>query len=136
LFSKEYVNLLLGLYFFGLGVMAISSLIRPFVKPFVPDNVRPETTYRLQLIENYHLEKKSSEPSQPHGNQEKTTAEKKSKDGPIEMLRFDCDRVDLVCLLLSFVFGLWYIVKKVSIALILYSVCNDCVFFISALDCQ
>jgi hypothetical protein len=55
----------------------------PFVKPFVPDNVRPETTYRLQLIENYHLEKKSSEPSQPHGNQEKTTAEKKSKDGPI-----------------------------------------------------
>jgi presenilin-like A22 family membrane protease len=32
------------------------------------------------------------------------------------MLRFDCDRVDLVCLLLSFVFGLWYIVKKHWIA--------------------
>ena len=110
----------------------------PFVKPFVPANVRPETTYRLQLTENYHLEKRKPEPSQSKGEQEKTRKEEKSGDGPIggcpcyqtslglslilceEMLRFDCDRVDLVCLLLSFVFGVWYIVKKVSLSFSLF----------------
>lgn len=38
LFSKEYINLLVSLYFFGLGVLSLTHLLSPFVSKFVPEN--------------------------------------------------------------------------------------------------
>jgi len=40
LFSKEYINLLLTLYFLFFGVMAVSATIRPLVLPFFPKTMR------------------------------------------------------------------------------------------------
>jgi len=40
LFSKEYINLLLTLYFLFFGVMAVSATIRPLVLPFFPKAMR------------------------------------------------------------------------------------------------
>jgi hypothetical protein len=35
-FYKDLANLLLGLYFTGLGVLALAGLLAPFFQPFVP----------------------------------------------------------------------------------------------------
>ncbi|GIY36461.1 minor histocompatibility antigen H13 [Caerostris darwini] len=40
IFSKEYINLLVTLYFFGLGVLALTHILSPFVSKFVPESYR------------------------------------------------------------------------------------------------
>ncbi|XP_015768338.1 PREDICTED: minor histocompatibility antigen H13-like, partial [Acropora digitifera] len=90
LFSKEYINLLLTVYFFGLGVLAVTHLLRPSVERIVPASF-PNMTYTLNLTE---------------GKSDKKT----------EMLNFEFDRIDLLCLAVSSVFGVWYFWKKHWIA--------------------
>lgn len=50
IFSKEYINLLLTLYFFGLGVLAVTHLLRPNVELVLPASF-PNKNYTLDLIE-------------------------------------------------------------------------------------
>lgn len=40
LFSKEYINLLVSLYFFGLGVLSLTHLLSPFVSKFIPKSLQ------------------------------------------------------------------------------------------------
>lgn len=90
IFSKEYINLLLALYFFGLGVLCLANILRPILNTFVPDSF-PRSDYHIMLTEG-------SQPDQT------------------EHLNFKFDRVDLICVAISSVMGLWYLVKKHWIA--------------------
>ncbi|CAH3161972.1 unnamed protein product [Pocillopora meandrina] len=90
IFSKEYINLLLTLYFFGLGVLAVTHLLRPNVELLLPAAF-PNKNYTLDLIEG--------------------KGEKKS-----ELVHYEFDRIDLLCLGISAVLGLWYLLKKHWIA--------------------
>ncbi|KFM58573.1 Minor histocompatibility antigen H13, partial [Stegodyphus mimosarum] len=42
LFSKEYINLLVTIYFFGLGVLALTHIISPYVSRLVPRSYQAE----------------------------------------------------------------------------------------------
>ncbi|XP_066931604.1 minor histocompatibility antigen H13-like [Clytia hemisphaerica] len=90
LFSKEYINLLLTVYFFIIGVVCITNLLRPFVAPLIPASF-PNANYHLVLIE---------------GNEDKKES----------LIDFKFDRIDLVDLGLAAVIGVWYLVKKHWIA--------------------
>ncbi|EDO47550.1 predicted protein [Nematostella vectensis] len=90
IFSKEYVNLLLTMYFFGLGVLALTHLLRPNVERLMP-SFFPNQNYTFDLTEGT-------------GDQKK------------EVMHYDFDRIDLLCLGGSFVFGVWYLLKKHWIA--------------------
>lgn len=90
LFSKEYINLLLTVYFFLIGVVCVTNLLRPFVAPLIPANF-PNSNYHATLDEGEGESKAS-----------------------IFDLKFD--RIDLVCLALSAVIGVWYLMKKHWIA--------------------
>eukprot|EP00794_Sanderia_malayensis_P004914 gene4914-5561_t len=82
LFGREYINLLLAVYFFIIGVLCLTNLLRPVLNLFVPDCF-PRSEYHILLTE---------------------------KDE--EHLNFKFDRVDLVCVALSSAMGLWYLFKK------------------------
>ena len=56
LFSKEHINLLLSVYFFVLGIFALSHMISPVAKKMIPTALIP--------MENYHLEFISGEGEQ------------------------------------------------------------------------
>ncbi|XP_078361645.1 signal peptide peptidase-like isoform X2 [Oculina patagonica] len=90
LFSKEYINLLLTLYFFGLGVLAVTHLLRPNVELLLPAAF-PNKNYTLDLTEG--------------------KGDKKS-----ELVNYEFDRIDLLCLAISSAFGVWYLWKKHWIA--------------------
>ena len=55
-FSKEHINLLLSVYFFVLGIFALSHMVSPCVKKLLPATLIPN--------ENYHLEFMSGEGDQ------------------------------------------------------------------------
>jgi len=55
-FSKEHINLLLSVYFFVLGIFALSHMVSPGVKKLLPATLIPN--------ENYHLEFMSGEGDQ------------------------------------------------------------------------
>jgi len=90
LFSKEYINLLLALYFFVIGVICVSNLLRPLVSLALGAGFQ-NSNYQIILNEG---------------------------DGENKTNHIDVkfDRIDLVCLLVSAVFGLWYLVTKHWIA--------------------
>jgi len=90
LFSKEYINLLLALYFFVIGVICVTNLLRPLVSLALGTNF---TNANYQIILN--------------------EGEDDNKTNHVD-IKFD--RIDLVCLVVSSVFGLWYLVKKHWIA--------------------
>ncbi|CAH6777081.1 H13 [Phodopus roborovskii] len=46
IFSQEYINLLLSMYFFVLGILALSHTISPFMNTFFPANF-PNRQYQL-----------------------------------------------------------------------------------------
>lgn len=46
MFSQEYVNLLLSLYFFALGVLALSHTISPLMGRLLPESL-PNNQYQL-----------------------------------------------------------------------------------------
>eukprot|EP00118_Oscarella_pearsei_P008281 m.41852 g.41852 ORF g.41852 m.41852 type:complete len:420 (+) comp33281_c0_seq2:33-1292(+) len=140
IFSKEYVNLLLSIYFFGLGTLALESLISPLVAPYIPATLQSKTKYRFvfselkedvtETKEEEEQEKSEKEQSEKEDNNsskidkeenrknnnnkeepEKTTAVK-----PTDLMFVEFSRVDLACLTASAAFGIWYIWKKHWIA--------------------
>lgn len=86
-FSKEHINLLLSVYFFVLGIFALSHMISPGVKKLLPTS--------LIHIENYHLEFHSGE-----GDQRQ------------EILNIDFTTQDIIVLIGSAAVGVWYFLKK------------------------
>ncbi|CAF94579.1 unnamed protein product, partial [Tetraodon nigroviridis] len=89
-FSQEYVNLLLSLYFFVLGVLALSHTMSPLTSRLFPESF-PNKQYQLLFTQG--------------------TGESKE-----EMLNYEFDTKNLVSLVLSSGVGVWYLLKKQWIA--------------------
>lgn len=84
------MNLLLAGYFFLLGVLALTHLLKPNVEPFL-SRVIPNVPYKLVCTEG--------------------TGDKKT-----DIMDYTFDRIDLICLTASTIFGIWYLAKKHWIA--------------------
>ncbi|XP_041484914.1 minor histocompatibility antigen H13-like [Lytechinus variegatus] len=90
IFSKEYINLLLTVYFFFLGVLALAHIISPVVRKLIPDSM-PNDPYHLLFVRG-------------------------KDDKQEELMNYEFDNKDLVCLGVGAVFGVWYLLKKHWIA--------------------
>lgn len=88
--SKDYVNMLLSVYFFGLGVLALAHIVEPYVRKALPDFF-PNKPYHLSLTQGL-------------------------EDAKEVLLDYRFDRKDLVCVGLCSIFGVWYLAKKHWIA--------------------
>ncbi|XP_067678752.1 minor histocompatibility antigen H13-like isoform X1 [Haliotis asinina] len=86
LFSKEYINLLLAVYFFFLGVLALAHIASPVVSKFIPPSF-PNLDYHLTFTQG-------------------------KGDKKEEIMNYEFDRKDLVCLGLCSAVGVWYLAKK------------------------
>ncbi|KAL2103717.1 hypothetical protein ACEWY4_000585 [Coilia grayii] len=86
IFSEEYINLLLSMYFFVLGILALSHTLSPFMNRVVPASL-PNKQYQLLFTQG--------------------TGESKE-----EIVNYEFDTRDLFCLAISTVVGVWYILKK------------------------
>ncbi|KAM8863111.1 minor histocompatibility antigen H13 isoform 2-T2 [Spinachia spinachia] len=89
-FSQEYINLLLSVYFFGLGVLALSHTMSPLMSRIFPDSF---SNKQFQLLF--------------------TQGSDETKE---EIVNYEFDTKNLVCLLISTVVGVWYLLKKHWIA--------------------
>ncbi|XP_003745016.1 minor histocompatibility antigen H13 [Galendromus occidentalis] len=89
IFGKEHVNMLLTLYFFLIGVLALAATISPVLRKIVPQD----------LIKN----------DEYHTSMRRTTANSMIFD-----LKFD--HYDILGIGIAAVFGGWYLVKKHWIA--------------------
>lgn len=89
-FSQEYINLLLSVYFFGLGVLALSHTMSPLMSRIFPDSF-PNKQYQLLFTQG-------------------------SGESKEEIVNYEFDTKNLVCLLISSVVGVWYLLKKHWIA--------------------
>uniref|UniRef100_A0A8C4IDQ0 Minor histocompatibility antigen H13 n=1 Tax=Dicentrarchus labrax TaxID=13489 RepID=A0A8C4IDQ0_DICLA len=89
-FSQEYINLLLSVYFFGLGVLALSHTMSPLMSRIFPDSF-PNKQYQLLFTQG-------------------------SGEAKEEIVNYEFDTKNLVCLLISSVVGVWYLLKKHWIA--------------------
>ncbi|KAJ8016550.1 hypothetical protein DPEC_G00008410 [Dallia pectoralis] len=90
IFSQEYINLLLSMYFFVLGILALSHTMSPFMNRIFPANI-PIKQYQLLFTQG-------------------------SGETKEEIVNYEFDTKDMICLLLSTVVGVWYILKKHWIA--------------------
>ncbi|XP_036780676.1 minor histocompatibility antigen H13 isoform X3 [Manis pentadactyla] len=90
IFSQEYINLLLSMYFFVLGILALSHTISPFMSKFFPANF-PSRQYQLLFTQG-------------------------SGENKEEIINYEFDTKDLVCLGLSSIVGVWYLLRKHWIA--------------------
>ncbi|XP_071808606.1 minor histocompatibility antigen H13-like isoform X2 [Asterias amurensis] len=86
IFSKDYINLLLTVYFFFLGVLALAHIFSPVMRKLLPAAF-PNETYHLIFT--------------------KGKADKKE-----DLVNYEFDNKDLVCLGLAGLFGVWYLMKK------------------------
>ncbi|XP_048874482.1 minor histocompatibility antigen H13-like isoform X2 [Brienomyrus brachyistius] len=90
IFSQEYINLLLSMYFFVLGVLALSHTMSPLMNRIFPTSL-PNRQYQLLFTQG-------------------------SGESKEEIVNYEFDTKDLVCLGMSSVVGVWYIFKKHWIA--------------------
>lgn len=89
-FSQEYINLLLSVYFFVLGVLALSHTMSPLMSRIFPASF-PNKQYQLLFTQG-------------------------SGESKEEIVNYEFDTKNLVCLLISTVVGVWYLLKKHWIA--------------------
>ncbi|XP_032074691.1 minor histocompatibility antigen H13 isoform X1 [Thamnophis elegans] len=90
IFSQEYINLLLSMYFFVLGILALSHTISPVMNKFFPTSF-PSKQYQLLFTQG-------------------------SGEAKEEIVNYEFDTKDLVCLVVSSVVGVWYLLRKHWIA--------------------
>ncbi|MBN3304055.1 HM13 protein, partial [Amia calva] len=90
IFSQEYINLLLSMYFFVLGILALSHTISPFMNKVFPATF-PNKQFQLLFTQG-------------------------SGENKEEIVNYEFDTKDLVCLCFSSVVGVWYVLKKHWIA--------------------
>ncbi|XP_036389940.1 minor histocompatibility antigen H13-like isoform X1 [Megalops cyprinoides] len=90
IFSQEYINLLLSMYFFVLGILALSHTMSPLMNKVFPASL-PNKQYQLLFTQD-------------------------SGENKEEIVNYEFDTKDLVCLCISSVVGVWYILKKHWIA--------------------
>ncbi|XP_022448465.1 minor histocompatibility antigen H13 isoform X3 [Delphinapterus leucas] len=117
IFSQEYINLLLSMYFFVLGILALSHTISPFMNKFFPANF-PNRQYQL-LFTQGSGENKEEPTAMPSSVQGLTGGRGSPAPGsgltrPLcpEIINYEFDTKDLVCLGLSSIVGVWYLLRK------------------------
>ncbi|KAI5086450.1 minor histocompatibility antigen H13 isoform X1, partial [Silurus meridionalis] len=86
IFSQEYINLLLSMYFFVLGILALSHTLSPLMNRLLPATL-PSKQYHLLFTQG-------------------------SGETKEEIVNYEFDTKDLVSLGISSVVGVWYILKK------------------------
>ncbi|XP_072852724.2 signal peptide peptidase isoform X1 [Pogona vitticeps] len=104
IFSQEYINLLLSMYFFVLGILALSHTISPMMNKLFPANF-PNKQYQLLFTQG--------------SGESKEEAAKDDSPGVAfvaEIVNYEFDTKDLVCLAMSSVVGVWYLLRKHWIA--------------------
>ncbi|XP_075022969.1 signal peptide peptidase isoform X1 [Calonectris borealis] len=106
IFSQEYINLLLSMYFFVLGILALSHTISPMMNRFFPANF-PNKQYQLLFTQG-------SGESKEEGSQVLSMWQSLAEGE--EIVNYEFDTKDLVCLALSSVVGVWYLLRKHWIA--------------------
>ncbi|XP_047600570.1 minor histocompatibility antigen H13 isoform X4 [Lutra lutra] len=108
IFSQEYINLLLSMYFFVLGILALSHTISPFMNKFFPANF-PNRQYQLLFTQGSGENKEGGRGSPAPGS---------GLTRPLcpEIINYEFDAKDLVCLGLSSIVGVWYLLRKHWIA--------------------
>merc|ERR1712142_331953 len=112
IFSKEHINLLLTVYFFFLGVFALAHILSPIVTKLVPVGF-PNANYKLLFYKN----PKSAPAAAPSTTAEPAAVPTTEGAEPEEeLLNYEFDRRDLVCLLVCMGIGVWYFLKKHWIA--------------------
>merc|ERR1712142_1098541 len=112
IFSKEHINLLLTVYFFFLGVFALAHILSPIVTKLVPVGF-PNANYKLLFYKN----PKSAPAAAPSTTVEPAAVPTTEGAEPEEeLLNYEFDRRDLVCLLVCMGIGVWYFLKKHWIA--------------------
>ncbi|XP_059078855.1 LOW QUALITY PROTEIN: minor histocompatibility antigen H13-like [Tigriopus californicus] len=90
IFSKDHINLLLSVYFFVLGIFALTHMVSPFIKRLIPGFV-PVIPYHLTFIQG--------------------------EDSALEeLVNFKFTTHDMVVFALSTAVGVWYFLKKHWIA--------------------
>ena len=92
-FSKEHINLLLSVYFFVLGIFALTHMVSPLIINHIPARLIPLHQFHLRLTEGLG-----------------------ENDTKTEVVSYDFSTHDLVLLALSAVVGVWYFLKKHWIA--------------------
>jgi len=115
-FGKEYVNLILGGYFFLLGSGSLTVSLRYFVLPFCPASFQDEPfTFSLfrKLIAGKPAEKaaegeKAKDAAASEADEEEETDE--------EWINVVFDNVDIICMLVAAGVGGWYLMTKHWIA--------------------
>lgn len=90
IFSKDYINLLLTGYFFFLGVMALSHLLSPIISSLIPTAI-PKIPFHILF-------------TQGEGNKKE------------DIINYKFSSHDIVCLIISTLIGIWYLMKKHWIA--------------------
>lgn len=90
IFSKDHINLLLAVYFFFLGVLALSHLLSPVIGSLIPTAI-PNIPFHIKF----------------------TQGEGSKKD---DLIDYKFSSHDVVCLIISIVIGVWYLLKKHWIA--------------------
>jgi len=93
LFSNEHINLLLSVYFFILGIFALTHMVAPAATKVIPTNIIPLHVFHLRLTEGA-----------------------KDEDVKSEYFSYEFSTHDLVMLPISSVIGVWYFMKKHWIA--------------------
>jgi minor histocompatibility antigen H13 len=88
-FSKDHINLLLTVYFFFLGVLALSHLLSPVITKLVPSGIP---------LLHYHI----------------LFTQKDTPDGkkPTSLIDYKFSSHDIVCVTVCTLIGVWYIVQK------------------------
>lgn len=102
IFSKEYVNYLLSIYFFSLGVIALTTFLQPmFEKLF---------SGPISKVE-YHLN---------------FTKKEKSDKKPFNLIDFEFNTFDILSFVVSSIIGVWYFMKKHWVANNLFGIAFAC----------
>ncbi|XP_037541001.1 LOW QUALITY PROTEIN: minor histocompatibility antigen H13 [Nematolebias whitei] len=89
-FSQEYINLLLSVYFFVLGVLALSHTLSPLMSRMFPESF-PNRQFQLLFTQG-------------------------AGEARQEVVNYEFDTKTLVSLLISTAVGVWYLFKKHWIA--------------------
>ncbi|XP_045050504.2 minor histocompatibility antigen H13 isoform X1 [Desmodus rotundus] len=108
IFSQEYINLLLSMYFFVLGILALSHTISPFMNKLFPAGF-PNRQYQLLFTQGSGENKEGGRGSPAPGS---------GLTRPLcpDLINYEFDTKDLVCLGLSSIVGVWYLLRKHWIA--------------------
>ncbi|CAL8279307.1 unnamed protein product [Boreogadus saida] len=85
-FSQEYINLLLSMYFFVLGILALAHTLSPLMAKVFPASI-PIKQYQLLFTQG-------------------------SGEAKEDVVNYEFDTKDLVCLVIGGVVGVWYVLKK------------------------